>query len=495
MRLMVAPDAAVPVPPVSVPVPVPAGLVLTPFRAARFAATGADLAALTSPPYDVIDEDERTALEASAAHNVVRLILPRDVPGDVPGAGAPGGADEVGNRYEQAARTLRAWLDSGVLVRDDVPTLYVYEQRQGEHVQRGLVGALALADPDAQIVLPHENTMAGPVSDRLSLTRATAANLEPIFLLYDGGGPASAAVAEAVASPPIIDVDTDVDTADRVTHRLWAIDDPATLEVIAADLLPRRAVIADGHHRYATYRQYQAERHAAGDGDGPWDFGLTFLVDATASGPQVHAIHRAVRGLILADAVSRARESFTVRQLTTANADDTAATAVGTGTGTGAITTGATAATAGPATAPVPVPVDPATLLDELATAGRAGHAFVITDGSAAYLLTQPSADLLRQALPAERSEAFRRLDVTVAHLALISQVWKLEDAVGVVDYYHDAPAALAAARASGGVALLLNPTPVADVIAVAGAAERMPRKSTLFTPKPRTGLLMRPLD
>ncbi|KPM54592.1 hypothetical protein ACG83_13945 [Frankia sp. R43] len=502
MRLMVAPDAAAPVPPVSVPVPVPAGLVLAPFRAARFAATGADLATLTSPPYDVIDEDERTALEASAAHNVVRLILPRDVPGDVPGdapgalpgPGAPGGADEVGNRYEQAERTLRAWLDSGVLVRDDVPTLYVYEQRQGDHVQRGLVGALALADPDAQIVLPHENTMAGPVSDRLSLTRATAANLEPIFLLYDGGGPASAAVAEAVASPPIIDVDTDVDTADRVTHRLWAIDDPATLEVIAADLLPRRAVIADGHHRYATYRQYQAERHAAGDGDGPWDLGLTFLVDATASGPQVHAIHRAVRGLTLADAVSRARESFTVRQLTTTNADDTAATAAGTGTiATGA--TGTSGAAAGTATAPVPVPVDPATLLDELATAGRAGHAFVITDGSAAYLLTQPSADLLRQALPAERSEAFRRLDVTVAHLALISQVWKLEDAVGVVDYYHDAPAALAAARASGGVALLLNPTPVADVIAVAGAAERMPRKSTLFTPKPRTGLLMRPLD
>ncbi|CAI7978266.1 DUF1015 domain-containing protein [Frankia sp. Hr75.2] len=445
MRLMVAPDAAV---------PVPAGLVLAPFRAARFTAAGPDLAALTSPPYDVIDEDGRTALEAAAEHNVVRLILPRDLsPAESPG--------EPDSRYDRAARTLREWLDAGILARDEAPALYVYEQEQDGHLQRGLVGALALADPDAGIVLPHENTMAGPVSDRLALTRATAANLEPIFLLYDGGGPASQVVAAAVTTPPIVDAHTD----DGVTHRIWAIDDPAQLETIAADLLPRRAVIADGHHRYATYRHYQAERHAAGDGAGAWDFGLTFLVDATANGPQVHAIHRAVLGLTLADAVARAEGAFTVRRLTEAA-----------GAGAGA-------------------PVDPAALLDELAKAGHDGHAFVISDDSDAYLLTAPAADLLARALPADRSAAFRGLDVTVAHLALITNVWGLEDRAGVVDYYHDAPAALAAARATGGVALLLNPTPVADVTAVAGAAERMPRKSTLFTPKPRTGLLIRPLD
>ncbi len=439
---MVAPDAAVPIPP---------GLVLAPFRAARFTTAGPDLAGLTSPPYDVIDEDGRTALEAAAEHNVVRLILPRDL--------SPAEPD---SRYDRAARTLREWLDAGILIRDEAPALYVYEQEQDGHLQRGLVGALALADPDAGIVLPHENTMAGPVSDRLALTRATAANLEPIFLLYDGGGPASQVVAAAVTTPPIVDARTD----DGVTHRIWAIDDPAQLATIAADLLPRRAVIADGHHRYATYRHYQAERHTAGDGAGAWDFGLTFLVDATANGPQVHAIHRAVRGLTLTDAVARAEGAFTVRRLTEA---------AGTATGTGR--------------------VDPAVLLDELAKAGHDGHAFVISDGSGAFLLTAPTADLLARALPADRSAAFRGLDVTVAHLALITDVWGLEDKVGVVDYYHDAPAALAAARATGGVALLLNPTPVADVTAVAGAAERMPRKSTLFTPKPRTGLLIRPLD
>ncbi|MBX6390882.1 MAG: DUF1015 domain-containing protein [Frankia sp.] len=427
-------------------VPTPAGLVLAPFRAARFtAAAGADtrLAALTSPPYDVIDEAGVAELEAADPHNVVRLILPRDR-----------SADQPGTRYQRAAETLADWLASGILARDERPALYAYEEEQDGHRQRGLVGAVALADPDAGIILPHENTMAGPVSDRLALTQATRANLEPIFLLYDGGGEASRIVAATVETPPLLATRT----ADGVSHRIWAITDQDSLDAIAADLLGRRAVIADGHHRYATYRHYQAERHAAGDGPGPWDYGLTFLVDATVSGPQVHAIHRAVRGLPLAEAARRAESAFTVRQLAGG-------------------------------------PVDDGLLLDELAKAGQSGHAFVISDGTAAYLLTDPDEKVLAETLPADRSAAFRGLDVTVAHLALIVHVWGLEDKVGVVDYFHDAPAAIAAAAAGGGTALLLNPTPVAGVTAVAAAGERMPRKSTLFTPKPRTGLLIRLLD
>ncbi len=161
-------------------------------------------------------------------------------------------------------------------------------------------------------------------------------------------------------------------------------------------------------------------------------------------------------------------------------------------------------------------------LLGELAKAGQDGHAFVITDGRAAFLLTHPDPALLTDALPADRSTAFRQLDVTVAHLALITKVWGLPDTEDVVGYRHDAAAAIAAAASppgagtattppggttatslsdagrtapGGAIALLLNPTPAADVAAVAAAGERMPRKSTLFTPKPRSGLLIRPLD
>jgi uncharacterized protein (DUF1015 family) len=311
-----------------------------------------------------------------------------------------------------------------------------------------VVGAIGLTPAEDAIVLPHENTMAGPVADRLALMEATEADLEMIFLVYDGGGATSRAVAGADREPPLIDVVG----ADGVHHRVWAITDPATLAEIADDLHPRRAVIADGHHRYATFLRYQADRYADGIGAGQWDYGLAFLVDGSAFGPQVHAIHRAIPSLPAERAVELATQGFRV-------------TEVGGGL---------------PAAE------------DQLAKAGVDGVAFVISDGERAWLLTDPDAEKLAAALPAERSQAWRALDVAVAHGYLIRDLWQLEDNEDIVEFHHDVDSATRAARASGGVALLLNPTPVADVAAVAAAGDRMPRKSTLFVPKPATGLLIR---
>ncbi len=418
-------------------VPVPPGLVLAPFRALRYdEAVAGPLASLPSPPYDVIDEAGVTAYEEASPYNVVRVILPRG-----PESGA-------GNRYAAAAAQLAAWRSAGVLRPDAEPALYVYEMRDGDHVQRGLLGALALRDPDQGVVLPHENVMAGPVSDRLLLTEATECNTEPIFLIYDGGGFASAVVSDVAGQPPIAETTTE----DGIAHRLWSVTDPDILAGIAGDLLTRSAVIADGHHRYANFRQHQAAMHASGRGAGPWDHGFALLVDATAFGPQVHAIHRVVASLPVADAVERSRSAFEVTPL-----DGT---------------------------------LDDA--LAMLSAAGKAGPAYVVSDGAQRWLLAEPDREAVDAHVPADRSAAWRGLDVTVAHHALIQQLWGVHDDEHTVGYRHDAPAAEAAAVASGGTALLLNPTPVDALIAVATARERMPRKSTFFTPKPRTGLVMR---
>jgi len=413
----------------------PEGLLLSPFRALRYADPDRTrLARLLSPPYDVVDAEEQAELEAADPHNVVRLILPREP------------ADEPGGAYRAAAELLRRWREEGVLRPDDTPALYVYEMAEWDARTRGLVGTVGLTPPEAGIVLPHENTMAGPVADRLALTEATEANLEPIYLVYNGGGAASQVVASYDDQPPLMEA-----TVDGVTHRVWALTDTATLRAVAEDLLPRRAVIADGHHRYATYLRHQADRHAAGAGPGPWDRGLALLVDASAYGPQVHAIHRVVPGLPLDEAVSRAAGALAARD--------------------------------------VPGGQEPA--LATLADAAK-GPAFLLTDGFRWVLLTSPEPAEMAAAMPADRSEAWRGLDVTVAHRLLIDRLWGLRDHEDVVGFEHDVPAAVAAAARSGGIALLLNPTPVEAVAAVAEAGERMPRKSTLFMPKPRTGLVMR---
>lgn len=419
--------------------PSPAGLVLLPFRALRYdPAVAGDLVTLTSPPYDVIDATELAALEAANDRNIVRLILPRE----------PGEDCADTTRYEAARATLRAWRADGTLRPDPDPALYVYEQSdpQTGHVQRGLLGALALTDPADGIVLPHENTMAGPVTDRLALYTAVEADLEPIFLVYDGGGAASAAVAGVEPSAALLDVLL----PDGLRHRLWALTDPLTLAAVAADLYGRTALIADGHHRYATYLQRQGERHAAGSGPGPWDAGLAFLVDATSFGPQVHPIHRVLPGLAAEELARRAAASMQVEQVSG---------------GVGDAVRKQNAA---------------------------AGTAFVVTDGDRGWLLTDPDPDQLRAALPADRSPAWRELDVSVLHFFVVPVLWGVTDTVDTVGYEHDVAAALAAARATSGTAVLLRATPVTAVAAVAASGERLPRKSTLFTPKPRTGLVLR---
>jgi uncharacterized protein (DUF1015 family) len=422
--------------------PVPDGLVLSPFRALRYdEAVAGSLATLTSPPYDVIDADGVRELEASSDHNVVRLILPRD------------SGDGSEDRYSRAAAALRDWRVQGVLAADDAAALYVYEQgaEGGGTAQRGLLGALALTPPEGGIVLPHENTMAGPVDDRLRLYTAVEADLEPVFLVYDGGGAASRAVAEADAAAPLVDVVL----PDGLRHRLWALTDPALLAEIARDLLPRRAVIADGHHRYATYLRRQAAAHREGRGRGPWDAGLVFLVDATAFGPEVHPIHRVVPGEGVEELAARARAGFRVDELDGDDAESASSA---------------------------------------LAEAGRRGPAFLLAsgDGRKLRLLSDPDPQRLAATLPPERSAAWRALDVTVLHAYLVSALWGLADTVEAVGYEHDVADALATAARTGGTAVLLNPTPVSAVTEVAAAGERMPRKSTLFTPKPRTGLVVR---
>lgn len=408
------------------------GLSLAPFRATRFGADADTLGRQLSPPYDVISDADRAALVQASPTNVVRLILPEQ--------------DEAqfgdGDRYAGAKALLQDWLDRGVLAVDDEAALFVYEMSTPDgSVTRGLLGAVELRDPEDGVILPHENTMAGPVSDRLALMSATEANLEPIYLVYDGGGAASELVASVTDQEPT----STATTPDGVRHRLWAVTDPAAHDAVAADLAGRRALIADGHHRYATYRQLQADHHGE---PGPWDRGLTLLVDTSSYGPQVHPIHRVV-------ALGWSR----ILELTAAAAE-------------------------------VSEPMSVAAAEKQLAQTD--GFAVVLAHDDEAVLVSRLSPEVQRQALGEVAGTALAELDITVLHRVLVEQVWQLNDTVDNVGYAHSVSEALADASHAGTTAVLVRATPVQAVAAVAAAGERMPRKSTLFTPKPASGVVIR---
>ncbi len=357
---------------------------MAPFRGVRYAAGRVSgLAEVTSPPYDVIAHDIEDQLIAADPHNVVRLILPRSA------AGHPA---EI---YAGAARMLRDWQDGRILVPDAVPGLYVYEQAAQDPAgggrpaggpagrspgvqQRGLIGALRLVPPEAGIVLPHEDVVPGPVSGRRQLMEATQANLEPIFLLYDGSRPGAATRLvedDATTREPLVEALT----KDGVRHRLWAV-------------------------------------------------------------------------------VELAKSAFCVRPLPGGTRDLTAA-------------------------------------LDALAQAARYdGVAFLVAGGGEVHLLSEPDPVQAGAAMPPGHSPRWRGLAASVLQELLITRVWGIHDderSVRIV--HHDAAAAIRAAdQAPGGTAVICTALSAADVYAIAANGERVPRKSTSFGPKPRTGLVIR---
>ncbi|HVT71279.1 MAG TPA: DUF1015 domain-containing protein, partial [Trebonia sp.] len=280
-----------------------AGLTLAPFRGVRYDLSRVGgLANVTSPPYDVIGPGTLEELRAASPYNVVRLILPDYAQGTAAADRAADGA--AGHAADHAAASLlRAWLDDGALAVDDEPALYVYEQRGPGWVQRGLVGLVGVG---TAAVHPHENVMPGPVAGRRELMKATKSNLEPILLAYNGGPePVPAGLSASALTDQVADgtePDARAVTGDGVTHRLWAVTDPKLHHAIAADLATRTALIADGHHRYAAYRELREEMRAGGAGAGPWDYGLAFLVDVDAYPLRLGPIHRVLPHLGPADA-------------------------------------------------------------------------------------------------------------------------------------------------------------------------------------------------
>jgi uncharacterized protein (DUF1015 family) len=430
----------------------PPGLVLAPFRGVRYAQDRVSgLAEVTSPPYDVIAAEFENQLIARDAHNIVRLILPRLRNG------------QPGSPYDDAGAELGRWLAEGVLVTDPEPALYVYEQVSvdaagcpdpGRVLQRGLIGALDLVPVAAGIIQPHEDVAPGPVAGRRQLMEATQANLEPIFLLYEGAGGAATRLVDEVAAGrvPIMEAST----PDGLRHRLWRITDAAELASIAADLAPRTALIADGHHRYAAYLQLRDRQRNAGDGAGPWDSGLALLVDSIAYPPRVGAIHRVIVGLLPDAAARLAASAFRVRELPAGTADAVYA-------------------------------------LAQLADAAADGVAFLLTGAGRAYLLSDPDPALLRAAVVEQPAQLWQELPGTVLQDLLFARIWGIEDDTRSVRAVHDAARAMQAAdEAPCGTAVICSPMSAGQVYQVAALGKRVPRKSTSFGPKPRTGLVMR---
>lgn len=368
---------------------------------------------VTTPPYDTIGPAEQARYLAADPHNVIRIDLGEDLPGD----------GEADDKYRRAGRWLREWMDDGLLVPTPDAAYYPYEMRFAYHgterTVRGLVCAVELEDWGGSIV-PHERTMAAPVEDRLRLLRATRANLSPIEVVFAGPSEPLAELLDAASTRPpageLID-------EHGVEHRVWVA--PPRDGAVADAVAPVPFMIADGHHRYTTalrFRDEMRERH----GPGPWDRVMTLVVDAAAQDLPVLPFHRVVRRGPAPSGGGRVRDLEEVLE----EVDDTKLRyGIVARDDTGAIT-----------------------------------HAVAELDGE------PPTVCALHETVLAGR-------DADVA-------------------FTPDAVEAELAVRAGEAIAAIILPsTSAIRIREVVARGARLPEKSTYFYPKPRTGLVIRPLD
>lgn len=251
---------------------------VTPFSGLLYdPAVAGPIDAVTSPPYDVIGDDEQRRLIAANPHNVVQLEFNDHV-------GDPEGRAE---QYRRAGGLLTAWRRSGALTLDEEPAYYPYEMEfiyaGAPRRIRGLIAAVEI-EPWGGSIIPHEHTMPKQIDDRLGLIREVKANLSPVYSIYTEGLPEVERLLENVDRPLF-----ELTDGDGVTHRLWRLRD----ERISGWFSDRDLLIADGHHRYTVALRYREEMRAA-QGPGPWDQIMMLLVDASTQDPPVLPIHRVV---------------------------------------------------------------------------------------------------------------------------------------------------------------------------------------------------------
>jgi len=398
------------------------------------------LADVVAPPYDVIDADQRAELIARSPYNVVAIDLPQGEP----------------DRYAAASELFESWQLQGALTRDREPALWAHTQDytgpDGQtRTRRGFFCRVKIEDYGAGRVRPHERTHPGPKEDRLRLTRATRANISPIFSLYsDPAGAAWEALSPTTEATPWGEV-TD---ADGTVHRLWRVADPQAIAAVQAATRDAELLIADGHHRYETMRTYAEEI----GGEGEHRYILMCLVALEDPGLTVFPTHRLVRGLS-----SERREALEQALARDFEITEIASDEVTPEPGRGPLALG---------------------LIDE-----RGGRARRLT------LKDQAIADA---ALPG-RSRAYRELDTGVLEALLLKNALGLsdEDISHFNGLFYARDSAEALALVSSGeydAAFLMRPTPVSQVSEIAAAGENMPPKSTFFFPKLLTGLLFNPL-
>ncbi|WP_413853452.1 DUF1015 domain-containing protein [Candidatus Ruminimicrobium bovinum] len=380
------------------------------------------------PPYDVISPEEKVKLKKNSKYNMVQLEL----------------SDACGkrNKYAQANFLFKQWLKDGVLKQEEKPSIYFYEQTFKDHgkkmTRRGFFAALKIENPHGGAVKAHEKTLAKPKADRLSLLKAVKANLSPIFLLFNDDKNKMVNLCKNISKKKATAVATD---KEKTAHKLWAIDDEKIIKEVERTLKNKKTFIADGHHRYETawnYLQYIKSKDKNFSDKKEYGYVLAYLCPMEDSGISIWPTHRVIEAP--KNIEENIEKYFNV------------------------------------------LPQKDFAKLQK----AKIQPILLFKDNKYRTLVIK-NENLLKKAMP-KNCKAFRNLGVSILHNILIP---KEQVAADKYIYVKDDKEAIALAKKTKKIAILVPATPVEAIKEIALNNENMPQKSTYFFPKLASGIII----
>ena len=405
---------------------------------------------LCCPPYDIISEEERLGYIAENEYNVIRLELPK----------------EGGDVYKTAGEVLDMWRNTGVLVHEIKPAVYIYEEEFNAYNKRssvkGIIVRVKVEEFSKGVILPHEFTLSKAKADRFNLMKATNCNFSQIYALYMDEEHTTLKTIDRLSDRKPDQKFTD---NDHVTHKLWIITDEKVIEKLVNDFADRKLYIADGHHRYETalnYRNYCRENGISKEGD-PQDYQMMYLVDMQHPGLVVFPTHRMVRDLESFDkdeVLKGCEEYFDIKKFTSVGNINSE--------------------------------------LSKQYKHGKKAFGFYCGKGEW-YLLVLKDIEVMADVLP-DLSEASQQLDVSVLHSLILEKTMGIDkenmaNQINLTYTKFFEEAIMKVDKGEFQCSFILNPTRVTEIRDVAAAGEKMPQKSTYFYPKMITGMVMNDLN
>ncbi|MDR3071474.1 MAG: DUF1015 domain-containing protein [Endomicrobium sp.] len=399
---------------------------IKPFQAIRY--SGKNITDFICPPYDVILSQEKERFKKLSPFNVISIELPEPV--------------NKNSKYKNAAKLLNLWQEEGILVRDDNPSFYFYEQLFDDHgtkmTRTGFFAALKLEDTRSKnsAIKPHEKTLAKPKTDRLNLLKATKANISPIFGLFEDENRIVRNLCKKIArrNPSCTARDSD-----DVFHKLWIVDDEDIIKTLINHLSNKKIFIADGHHRYETAWNYSIERKEKDkhySKDCACNYVMTYLCPMEDTGVSILPTHRVVSTPdYLEDNVEKYFDIHLMKDLQKLSKKE----------------------------------IQP----------------MIVFKDNKYRVLTIKNENILKKAMPG-KSMAYRNLAVSILHYILMPRIEPSE-----FTYVKDDKKAILLARKTGKMAIIVPSTPIQSLKAISLSNEAMPQKSTYFYPKLASGIVI----